>query len=410
MRWATVALVATAVMTGCPAACTEERPRPFQLTGEVGSGGPEFAVALYQTVGVRMVPGNRLTWANNGAVFDVMVEEIGRARTSVNLVMFIWRPGRASDRLVEAMTERARAGVACRVLVDPFGSNGFEREVKPRLEAAGCRAHLFRPLPADETLARNHRKLLVVDGRVGVTGGLAIQDEWLGNGLREDAWRDTNARVTGPVVEQMQQAFAENWQETTGEMLPASDFPTLARAMPGLDGAGEGWAAFVGSTANPEVTRAERLTQLMVRAARERLWIAQSYFTPNGVLSALLQERARAGVDVRVLAPGDLNDQEVITVAQRASYSALREAGVRLWEYQPSMMHAKTMLVDDRLVLVGSINYDPLSFNVLEEGSLVMEDAEAAKRMEAFFLEDLSHAREVGVREVPRAGASGSGQ
>ncbi|MCP3169369.1 phospholipase D-like domain-containing protein [Myxococcus qinghaiensis] len=396
MRGWVALMVAASVLTGCPVACTKERSKPFQLTGEVGSHGPDFAVALYQTVGVRMAPGNRLTWANNGAVFDVMVEEIGRARSSVHLVMFIWRPGRASDRLVEAMAERARAGVACRVLVDPLGSAGFETSVKPRLEAAGCRAHLFRPLPADENLARNHRKLLVVDGRVGVTGGLAIQDEWLGEGLREEEWRDTNARVVGPVVEQMQQAFAENWQETTGELLPVSDFPTLAQPVPGLDDAGAGWAAFVGSTANPEVTRAERLTQLMVRAATKRLWIAQSYFTPNGPLSELLQERARAGVDVRVLAPGDLNDQGIITVAQRASYAALLEAGVRVWEYQPSMMHAKTMLVDDRLVLVGSINYDPLSFNVLEEGSLVLEDINAAKQMEAFFLEDLSHAREVG--------------
>src|SRR5215217_1461669 len=198
MRGWVALVVAASVLTGCPVACTKERPKPFQLTGEVGSHGPDFAVALYQTVGVRMAPGNRLTWANNGAVFDVMVEEIGHARSSVNLVMFIWRPGRASDRLVEAMAERARAGVTCRVLVDPLGSAGFETSVKPRLEAAGCRAHLFRPLPADENLARNHRKLLVVDGRVGVTGGLAIQDEWLGEGLREEEWRDTNARVVGP--------------------------------------------------------------------------------------------------------------------------------------------------------------------------------------------------------------------
>nr|BDT38536.1 phospholipase D-like domain-containing protein [Myxococcus sp. MH1] len=397
MRWWMAWLVVAAVaVTGCPVACTKERPRVFQLKGEVGSRGPDFAVALYQTVGVRMAPGNHLTWTNNGDVFDVMVEEVRQAKVSMNLVMFIWRPGRASDRMVEAMAERARAGVACRVMVDPFGSAGFEAEVKPRLEAAGCRAHLFRPLPADENLARNHRKVLVVDGRVGVTGGLAIQDEWLGNGLSEREYRDTNARVTGPVVEQMQQAFAENWQETTGELLPPEDFPTLSLPVPGLDGAGEGWAAFVGSTANPEVTRAERLTQLLVRAATKRLWIAQSYFTPNGPLSELLQERARAGVDVRVLAPGDINDQKFITVAQRATYDALLKAGVRVWEYQPSMMHAKTMLVDDRLVLVGSINYDPLSFNILEEGSLVLEDLDAARQMEAFFLEDLSRAREVG--------------
>ncbi|NPD29936.1 phospholipase D-like domain-containing protein, partial [Corallococcus exiguus] len=373
----------------------------FQLTGQVGSRGAGFASALYQTTGVRMEPRNRIRWANNGAVFDVMVEEIGRARASIHIVMFIWRPGRASDRMIEALAERARAGVHCRVLVDPLGSGPFETEVKPRLEAAGCEAHLFRPLPADENLARNHRKILVVDGKVAVTGGLAIQDEWLGDARNEKEWRDTNVRVQGPVVAQLQQAFAENWQESTGELLPQTDFPTLSVDQPGLDAAGEGWAAFVSSTANPEVTRAERLTQLMVKAAKKRLWISQAYFTPNDALTALLVEKARAGVDVRVLAPGDKNDQRAITLLQRQSYDTLRAAGVRLWEYQPSMMHAKTMLVDDRLILVGSINYDALSFNLLEEGSLVLEDVEAARQLEVIFLDDLTKAREV---QAERAG------
>ncbi|WNG42134.1 Cardiolipin synthetase [Archangium violaceum] len=395
-------VAAATVMSACAAFSTKEASKPFLLRGDVDSRGAGFATALYQTVGVRMVPGNRLSWANNGAVFDVMVEELSRARSSMNIVIFIWRPGAASERLLSVITERARAGVACRVLVDPLGSAPFEKQVKPRLEAAGCRVHLFRPLPADENLARNHRKIIVVDGRVGITGGLAIQDEWLGKARNEKEWRDTNARVEGPVVAQLQQAFAENWQETTGELLPASDFPGLDTPQPGLDGAGEGWAAFIGSTANPELTRAERLTQLMVRAARKRLWIAQSYFTPNEALTALLVERARAGVDVRVLAPGDKNDHPSITLVQRATYDTLRAAGVRIWEYQPSMMHAKTMLVDDSLVLVGSINYDPLSFNMLEEGSLVLQDDEAARQMEAFFLEDLKHAREMKAERADR--------
>ncbi|NOK34695.1 Cardiolipin synthetase [Corallococcus exercitus] len=391
------------LLAGCPSACsTKESSRPFQLTGQVGSRGAGFAAALYQTTGVRMEPRNRIRWANNGAVFDVMVEEIGRARASINIVMFIWRPGRASDRMIEALAERTRAGVHCRVLVDPLGSGPFEKEVKPRLEAIGCEAHLFRPLPADENLARNHRKIVVMDGRVGITGGLAIQDEWLGDARNEKEWRDTNVRVQGPVVAQLQQAFAENWQEATGQLLPMTDFPTLAAEQPGLDAAGEGWAAFVSSTANPEVTRAERLTQLMVKAAKKRLWISQAYFTPNDALTALLVEKARAGVDVRVLAPGDKNDQRAITVLQRQTYDTLRAAGVRLWEYQPSMMHAKTMLVDDRLVLVGSINYDALSFNLLEEGSLVLEDVEAARQLEAIFLEDLTHAREVQAEHARR--------
>jgi cardiolipin synthase A/B len=371
------------------AACSKERSRPFKITAPVASAGPDFASALYQTAAVRLEPGHHITYVNDGRIFDAMEEEIGRARASVNILSFIWRPGEASERVLAALTARARAGVACRVLVDPFGSAGFEKEVKPRLVAAGCKAHLFRPLPADENLARNHRKLVLVDGRVGLTGGFAIQDEWLGQVRHEKEWRDTNVRVEGPAVAQMQQAFAENWQEATGELLPASDFPQARAAE------GSAKAAFVASTANPEVTRAERITQLMVQAAKERLWISQAYFTPNDQLRALLVEKARAGVDVRVLAPGDKNDQKAITLVQRATYDELLPAGIRIWEFQPAMMHAKTMLVDDRLVLVGSINFDPLSFKLLEEGSLVVEDAASARSLEQTFLQDLQRAVEV---------------
>jgi cardiolipin synthase A/B len=153
-------------------------------------------------------------------------------------------------------------------------------------------------------------------------------DEWLGDARNEKEWRDTNARVEGPVVAQLQQAFAENWQEATGELLPASDFPGLDTSVPGLSAAGDGWAAFVASTANPELTRAERLTQLMVRAARKRLWIAQAYFTPNDALTELLVDRARGGVDVRVLAPGDKNDHRwTCNTRARSRPSRTRAAG-----------------------------------------------------------------------------------
>jgi cardiolipin synthase len=416
---ALAALLAAAALPSC-GILTREKGRSFRITAPVPSRGPGFSSALYQTVAVRMQPGHRVAYVNDGKVFDAVVEAVRGARRSVNVVLFIWRKGEASDRVLAALTERARAGVACRVLVDPTGSAHFERDVKPALEKAGCKAHVFRPLPADETLARNHRKLVIVDGRVGLTGGFAIQDEWLGEARNEKEWRDTNVRVEGPAVAQMQQAFAENWQETTGELLPPEDFPALdaggalapaapsaasGSSEPGGEGAG-GWAAFVSSTASPEVTRAERITQLLVQAAGKRLWISQSYFTPNDALSQMLQQKAREGVDVRVLAPGDKNDQPAMTLLQRGGYEPLLAAGVRIWEFEPSMMHAKTMLVDDRLVLVGSINYDALSFNVLEEGSLVVEDAEAARELAATFERDCARAREVRMRQGGGAGTT----
>lgn len=378
--------------------CTREKPRRFQLQNLAPVEPAAFEAAVYQTTGATLVAGNEVELIHDGEVFTRMAAEIRKARRSVNLVSFIWRQGKASDQLLEAIIEQmhSQKNLKCRVLVDPFGSTGFEEKVKPVLTRAGCAAHIFRPLPADETLARNHRKILIVDGALAFTGGFGIQDQWLGDGDSEKEWRDVNVRVRGPVVSQMQQAFAENWQETTGQFLPSEDFPLLPRysASPQASVGGAA-AAFISSTASPELTTAERITQLLVQSARKRLWISQSYFTPNAALLALLVARAKAGVDVRVIAPGDKNDHPEITALQRATYDSLLAAGVGIWEYAPSMMHAKTMLVDDELVLVGSINYDILSFNLLEEGSLLVRDEETARALEKSFLADAKRSRQI---------------
>lgn len=394
-------VMSVALLIGVGCSCTHESSRAFQIRSLVPDEQPAFEAAVYQTTGTRLTNGHSIEVINDGRVFDVIAQEIRAAQQSVNVVVFIWRPGAASEPIVQALTERARAGVKCRVLVDPVGSIDFEEKVKPVLDEAGCHTHFFRPLPADENLARNHRKIVITDGRSGVTGGFGIHDSWIGDGDSPKEWRDVNARVRGPVVSQMQQAFAENWQEQTGELLPVEDFPYLQEA-PIQPAGGElsgARAAFISSTANPEVTTAERITQLMVQRARKRLWIAQSYFTPNDPLRELLIERARAGVEVRVLAPGNKNDHPEITALQRATYDELLPAGIRIWEYQPSMMHAKTMLVDDDLALIGSINYDFLSFSFLEEGSLLIQDAATAEELARIFEDDLTRSKEI----VPNA-------
>lgn len=400
MKRAGVLALCTMWLVG--AGCSTDGNNTFRITAQPQSSGAEWWSALYQTTAARRTEGNRFQVVLNGDVFDVLEAEISKATRSVNIVLFIWRSGDPSDRIVKVLTERARAGVKCRVLVDPVGSTDFEDKVKPALEGAGCETFVFRPIPgADEELARNHRKIAIIDGKVGITGGFGIYKSWLGDGRSEDAWRDTNLRAEGPVVTQMQQAFAENWQEACGEILPLEDFPELdpnapASASSNTDARSlQPGAAFVGSTASPEVTRAERLTQLVVQAAHHRLLISQAYFTPNDVLAKQLQDKARAGVQIWVLAPGDKNDQPEITVAQRHAYDDLLAAGVRIWEYQPAMMHAKTMLADDDLSVIGSINYDPLSFNLLEEGSLVTDDRSVAQALEKAFNDDLQYAKEV---------------
>jgi cardiolipin synthase len=361
--------------------------RSFRLRGAVPAASEEFDLALYQSLGVRLRAGHHVSLLQNGKVFDGLVEQIGRARSSVHLLMYIWEKGQASDRIVAALVKSAKAGVRCRILVDDVGSPDFAESVAPALTAADCSVRIFRPLPAGKRLARNHRKLLIVDGTAAVTGGFGIRDNWLGDGSRSGSWRDTNVSFSGPSVTDAQQAFAENWQEAGGELLPANAFPAQ-------DASGPASAAFITSTEGV-VTRSERLMQLMIASAKRRIWIANAYFVPSRGVLELLERKARAGVEIRLLAPDKNSDSKSAFGAQHMEYGSLLELGVRVWEYTASMMHAKTMLVDDDLLLVGSINLDPLSLNELEEVALLTRDAALARELGDSFVTDCRRSNEL---------------
>ncbi|WP_224368563.1 phospholipase D-like domain-containing protein [Hyalangium versicolor] len=359
--------------------------------------GPEgVSQAFFQSTGVALDPGNRVELVKNGRIFDAIEEEIRAARSSIHLLSYIWRPGEPSDRLIRALSER-QPGVACRVLVDPLGSVNFQ-SVAPRLEAVGCETRLFRPiqgaiasLDLQRMLARMHRKLVVRDGEVGITGGWGIWKSWMGDARNAEEWRDTNVRVWGPVVREMQQAFAENWQEAGGDFLPPECFPQLASV-------GEARAGFIGSTGETYLSDGRRMTMVAIAAARHRLWIANSYFIPTDDIRDMLILKAKEGVDVRVLVPGRHHDVSPVHAGQRASYAKLLEGGVRIWEYELSMMHSKVILVDDEVSVIGSTNMDPLSLGTVEEGSLVVQDAELAAAVAASFEEDLVHSRQIHAR------------
>jgi cardiolipin synthase len=357
-------------------------------------GGPEArSLAFYQSLGVELVPGHRVELVENGRIFDAIEQEIRAARSSIHIASYIWRPGVPSDRLVRAIQER-QPGVACRVLVDPLGSINFEA-VAPALTQAGCEVRTFRPiegaistLDAKRIKARMHRKLVVRDGEAGLTGGWGIWKSWLGNAKGPEEWRDMNVRVEGPAAREMQVAFAQNWQESGGDFLPPSEFPPPRYL-------GEARAGFVASTGHRFLSDARRMTLLTIAAARERLWIANSYFIPSEAISDMLIEKVKQGVDVRVLVPGRHHDIAPVHAAQRASYARLLEGGVRIWEYELSMMHSKTMLVDDALSVIGSTNMDPLALSSSDECSVVIEDAGLATRLAAAFEKDLGHSREI---------------
>jgi cardiolipin synthase len=352
-------------------------------------GVDQVGLALTQSTGVSLVEGNRVAWRDDGSVFDAIEEAVRGARHSVHVGVYIWKPGKVGSRLAELVARRAREGVAVRVLVDPMGSEGFDEELCPPLREAGCEVRYFRDLKRRPfTLTgRNHRKLVVVDGRVGFTGGFGIAPEWAGDGLSPDSWRDANAEVEGPVVGQMQASFAAHWLETGGRLLPRAE---LERARP----AGEARAAYVTSTDVVGLSHARWVTHIALMAARRRAWIANAYFVPPPELLGALLLLASHGIDLRLLLPGPHQDHPTVTFFQRRLYGRLARSGARVYEYQPSMMHAKTMLVDDRLVIVGSINLDFLSMEWLEEGCLVVDDRRFAAQLEERWHVDMERSRQ----------------
>ncbi|MGZ3439917.1 MAG: phospholipase D-like domain-containing protein, partial [Polyangia bacterium] len=224
------------------AGCAPLSPQ-LELHGRVPppSESEAFEAALFQTVGAHLLRGHRWRLEDDGRVFGALIEEIGRARVSINIVSYIWHSGEPSDRIVEALARRDQR-VACRILTDPLGSPDFEKNVEPRLRAAGCQTSMFRPLAKNPNPERNHRKIAVIDGHIGILGGYGVRQEWSkGSGSGDPEWRDINLRVQGPVVAELQRAFAQNWQEAGGALLPVADFPRL-------EGEGDARVAFVAST------------------------------------------------------------------------------------------------------------------------------------------------------------------
>jgi cardiolipin synthase len=399
MRRIRLAVALVLLVGGC--ALRGIRPS-FQIAGPVPAVSDEngaFTAALFQTTGARLQTGHQWQLEFNGDVFDALVADIHGAQSSINFVQYIWEPGAPSDRLIKALSER-KPSVVCRILADPMGSPDFAKEVADKLRAIGCEARVFRPVSLENLFERDHRKLVIVDGRVGYVGGFGVREEWTSKRKRRrrpflrggsrglgDEWRDDNVRVVGPVVADIQRAFAQNWQEAGGSLLPPSDFPEIQPD-------GETRAAFVSSTAG-YLTDCERLVHLLVAAARKRVYIANAYFVPDQELIKLLIEKAKQGVDVRVLAPGRKNDVRIAKIGQRRLYNVLLDGGVKIYEYQPVMMHAKTMIIDDRVSMIGSLNLNMLSFVRLEEAALVFDDPKLVEALDESWREDLGESREV---------------
>ncbi|HSG50106.1 MAG TPA: phospholipase D-like domain-containing protein [Longimicrobiales bacterium] len=365
---------------------------------------PDFRRMAAAGSEITMTPGNRVELLVDAEIFPRILEDVAAARRSVTVFIYFCASGDLGDRVADALSERARAGVAAYFLGDGFGCRDFLDDVGPRLRDAGVRVTALRPVrwyALHRAQHRNHARGVVVDGAVAYTGGFGIADVWAGT-AGAIPWRDTNVRVTGPVVAALQGAFAAAWGEATGELLAGAAFvaevaePGHEAREPGGEGAGPdaGWAGLLVSRPGMGTTRAERFYTVTLHGAQRSLYLANSYFVPNRETRRLLVEAAGRGVDVRVLVPGTINDVPGTRWAGQRWFRELLEGGVRIFEYQGTMMHAKTAVADGAWATVGSVNLDNRSLRLNEEWSLVVHGPEVAGRLDSLFLADLGRARE----------------
>ena len=370
---------------------TPEKKLERRIEHRYDTADEQFVREMGVMLGPSVIDGNRVVAYNNGAeIFPAMLEAIRGARVSVTFETYVYWSGEIGELFAKALAERAEAGIPVHVTIDWVGSIKMDPALLDLMEDAGVEVERYRPLHwynLGRMNNRTHRKLLVVDGRIGFTGGVGIADEWKGSAQDPDHWRDIHFRIDGPVVAQIQAAFNDNWIKTTGRVLNGPDY------FPPLEPAGDMKAhLFIASPAGG--SESMHLMFLMAIAAAEHtIDLAASYFIPDElVMGALLQARKR-GVRIRVVLPGPYIDSSLVRVTSKADWGPLLRAGVEIHEYQPTMFHNKLLIVDDEMVSLGSTNFDIRSFRLNDEASLNVYDRDFALQMTRVFERDLERSK-----------------
>jgi cardiolipin synthase A/B len=383
----------------------------YHVTTPLRPDSDDFLHVIQSTCQAAIHHHNRVDVFTNGAQFyPAMRDAIRAAQTSVNLEAYIFQPGEAADMLVDAMVERAQAGVEVRLVVDAIGSARLRGQVVHRLLEAGCQLSFYQPMTwyrLHRLNNRTHRELLVVDGWVAFTGGAGVADWWLkpspaslrtrfGELLRArrpqrmaPTWRDTMARVEGPIVAALQGVFAENWLECCGEIL------TGPRHWPTLRAAGPTEAMLVKSSPSDRATSSRVVFQMLIEGAVSEIDISTPYFLPDRALRRALVRASQRGVHVRVNVPGRVTDQRLVRLASRRMYRELLAGGVRIYEYRPAMTHVKCLMVDGVWTLVGTTNVDNRSFEHNDEVNLAFRERAVTERLRRDFEADVAASDEV---------------
>ena len=336
---------------------------------------------------------NRVEILTDGPQFyPAMRDAILQATTSINLEAYIFHPGRIADMLIDAMVARAREGVTVRLVLDSIGSSGIGGAPLQRLRDAGCDVQFYQPFRwyrVHRINNRTHRELLIVDGRVAFAGGAGVADWWSAPEGKHAAWRDTMARIEGPLVAALQGVFAENWLECGGEILTSpGDWPTL-------EPAGTTEAMLVKSSPSDRATTSRVFFQMLIEGAASSVDISTPYLLPDRALRHALVRVARRGVSVRLIVPGNVTDQRLVRLASRRMYGELLTGGVRIHEYRPAMTHVKALMVDNTWAVIGTTNIDNRSFEHNDEVNVAFRDAAVTSRLNLDFQSDLAASDEV---------------
>ena len=374
------------VFTGCgPSMRTTYHYEP-----EYGVKSLEFARSM-EGLGSRMRPFNTAKLLNNGdEFFPAILDAIRSAKHSVNIELYIYADGKIGTTFAQVLSEKARQGVKVRVLVDAVGAR--MGKLDDEMQSAGVQVRIFKPIKLysiHKIDDRTHRKIFTIDGRIGFIGGLAIDDRWMGNARTPEEWREMVVQFEGPVVSQMQRIFMQDWLHTTGEVLHGDgEFPSIPYS-------GDIAAQIISSSRADQSSMAKLHYLSAIKAARSRIWIENAYFVPDLDFIVSLIAAAERGVDVRIVVPGELTDSNALRRASQADYTKLLKGGVRIYEFQPSMMHSKVMVVDGTFVSIGSINFVSRSMKKNAEANAVIYDQEFAREVEAAIEDDLAQSEEI---------------
>lgn len=342
----------------------------------------------------KLLHGNEIEVLTNGPCFyQAELAALASAQNSIHIEAYIFHRGDLPRRFVQVLSERARAGVKVHLTLDYIGSFSTPYSFFQELTAAGGRVQWYHGLHTGVILQlnnRTHRELIVIDGKTAFIGGAGIADWWYRDGVKGARWRDMMIRVTGPSVAAIQAVFAQNWLRVTGEILTSPDyfqFPQDADGTPAL---------VVGSTPAAGSTQARILFQLLISCARKCIYISTPYFLPDhSARQAIIKAARERNVEVKILTPGDNNDQRLTRASSRHLYGSLLKHGIRIYEYSPSMNHTKAMMVDDCWVVVGSTNFDYRSFSINDEVNLALLDAATTRLVARNFDDDLAHSKEI---------------